>query len=94
MDVLLTLVGVEDWTGLEMALYEHWSQSCPQIFMPNAEKPWDVNIDENLVGKSHFFALGLATIVYTVINILRVRDWGARNFSPGFWRGCAFAYAN
>uniref|UniRef100_A0A914X7B7 E3 ubiquitin-protein ligase n=1 Tax=Plectus sambesii TaxID=2011161 RepID=A0A914X7B7_9BILA len=49
MDVLMAMVEAADWAGLEAAVYEHWSHTCPQVFMPNAEKPWEINIDEQLV---------------------------------------------
>lgn len=74
MDVLMAMVDAEDWAGLEKALYDHWSHVCPQIFMPIAEKPWEVNIDEQLVGKlmlicrSYFFA------VHTFCRIILILD--------------------
>jgi hypothetical protein len=54
MDALLSTTEVGDYNEVERLLYEYWSIQCPLLFAPNADQPWDNQVDETRIGKILF----------------------------------------
>ncbi len=49
IDQLISCARLCDWTETERLLYEHWSTSCPQLYAPHLDQPWDVRIDDDQI---------------------------------------------